>query len=251
MIKTGKVYFHFKSVTSTNDIAAELTAKTSPINGTAISADFQSAGRGQFDRKWLGTPGENIAVSVIFLPESLKIVDQFYLNKCVALSVLRCVSAYADESAKTEIKWPNDIILNGSKVAGILIQNILQGDRYKCSIIGIGINVLQTEWQGIEIKPTSIVLNTKMPPDKNEIIQNLFLQCDYFLQLLENKEFEKIDKMYHENMYRINQATNVMIKDVQECVLIKSVDKLGRICIEREGREAYFDYGVLKILYEI
>ena len=94
-----------------------------------------------------------------------------------------------------------------------------------------------------------MTLNSDLKPNKREIRQNLFHQCDCFFHLLETEEFEKIDKMYNERLYKLNTETNVHIHDNIECVNIKGVDKLGRICIERDGLEEYFDYGSLKILY--
>lgn len=249
-MKTGKVHLHYKTVTSTNDIAYELISKTSPITGTAISADFQSRGRGQFDRTWIGSPEENIATTVIFVPEGLEIEDQFYLNKCIALAVRATVSDFVNDSVKTEIKWPNDILADGKKISGILIQNLLQGHKYKYSLVGIGINIMQTKWPEMDIQPTSVALNSSKTIDKNEILHILFHHCDYFFHLLEKRDFEQIDHQYHQYLYNKGQNAKVTIFDQEETVVIRGVDKFGRICVDRKGNIEIFEFGSLKILYK-
>ena len=250
MKHTGKVHFHFKTVSSTNDLAADILSKTSPISGTAISADFQSRGRGQFDRKWQGAMDQNLAVTVIYLPVHLEILHQFYLNKCVALAVRECVASFVKNDSVTRIKWPNDILVNGQKISGILIQNSLQGPIFKNSIIGIGMNVLQKEWDGLEIKPTSIVLNSDVMPDKYKILQSLFHFLDQYLSLLEQNKLSEINEQYDTHLYKLGQLTKVIIYNEYDEVWIKGVDPFGRMGVEKSGRTAFLDYGSLKILYD-
>ena len=143
----GKVYHRFDELSSTNDYARDLLAKSKPPEGTVVQAASQSAGRGQFGSSWVSAPGENLTLSVILYPKWLPVQAQFRLNEAVALAV-RDTVAWGLESVLTpslqvRIKWPNDIWIGSAKAAGILIQNTLKGTFLQASIIGMGLNVNQ------------------------------------------------------------------------------------------------------------
>ncbi|TNE55155.1 MAG: biotin--[acetyl-CoA-carboxylase] ligase [Bacteroidetes bacterium] len=139
----GKVYLHFDELPSTNDHARILLAKSKPAEGMVIRADSQSAGRGQYGSPWLSQPGKNLLLSVILYPLWLPVPKVFLLSKAVALAVYDTVSAFSGSPSGTRIKWPNDILLDGRKVAGILIQNTFSNSNIQAAIVGIGLNVNQ------------------------------------------------------------------------------------------------------------
>ncbi|MDP3878821.1 MAG: biotin--[acetyl-CoA-carboxylase] ligase [Dehalococcoidales bacterium] len=130
----GQRAIYFPSLTSTMDIARQ-EARQGAAEGTVIIADEQTAGRGRLQRAWL-SPGGSIAVSVILRPP----LD--HLPSLVMLASLSVVhSIKLTTGLKAQIKWPNDVLLYGKKVCGILIENDLKGRRVNHAIIGIGINV--------------------------------------------------------------------------------------------------------------
>ena len=93
---TGKVYYRFDELPSTNDYARDLLAKSRPSEGTVVRAASQSAGRGQFGSSWVAEPDANLTLSVILYPNWLKITDQFRLSEAVALAVRDTVSITVD-----------------------------------------------------------------------------------------------------------------------------------------------------------
>ena len=139
----GKFSFHLSSIDSTNKFAHNLISKTNPIEGTAIRADEQTAGRGQFGSKWQANPRENITISIILCPKFLLVKQQFLLNAAMALGVYDFINEIIGYSSELTIKWPNDIYVGNQKIAGILIENSIQQDVINNSIIGIGLNINQ------------------------------------------------------------------------------------------------------------
>ena len=130
----GQKVIYYPSLTSTMDIARQ-EARQGAAEGTVIIADEQTAGRGRLQRVWL-SPGGNIALSVILHPPLA------YLPSLIMLASLSVVHGIKlSTGLKAQIKWPNDILLDGRKVCGILIENDVQGSRVNHAIIGIGINV--------------------------------------------------------------------------------------------------------------
>jgi BirA family biotin operon repressor/biotin-[acetyl-CoA-carboxylase] ligase len=133
---------HFEQLESTNNTAKQLLGQGLINKPTAIMAGTQTGGRGQMQTKWHDEAGKNILVSLVFPEMSLPVGDFFRLNMAACLAVCKVVSLYAD----CRIKWPNDVLLSNQKVAGLLIENVLQGNVIRSSIVGIGLNVNQLNW---------------------------------------------------------------------------------------------------------
>ena len=140
---TGKNIIHLKEVHSTNRYTAEMLSNSVPIaDGSVIMADFQTAGKGQLAAIWESMPKENLLLSVYYRPHFLKIADQFMLSIAISLAICDFLKKYIEN---VTIKWPNDIYVGDQKIAGILIENSVQQDVIKNSIIGIGLNINQKD----------------------------------------------------------------------------------------------------------
>ena len=130
----GKRMLLFRSVTSTNDIA-KLEAADRTVEGTVIIARQQTAGRGRAQRTWIAPEG-SLNVSIILYPDMSKLP---YLIMAASLAVVNTIKKVTGIEA--DIKWPNDVQINGKKVCGILIENNIKGDRVEYTVVGIGVNV--------------------------------------------------------------------------------------------------------------
>jgi BirA family biotin operon repressor/biotin-[acetyl-CoA-carboxylase] ligase len=140
---------------STNEYSKKLIKKGPVEEGTVILADFQTKGKGQKDGYWESEKGKNLTFSIILYPNFLDIQKQFYLSMSISIGIVEFLSHL---SVKSKIKWPNDICINNKKVAGILIENSIKRNIISSSIIGIGINVNQTEFKSSAPNPTSLYL---------------------------------------------------------------------------------------------
>ena len=142
-----------ESVDSTNDEAKRHISDID--NLSVLSALEQTAGRGQRGNSWTSAPGENLMFSIVLKSPALMAEDHFALNEITALSVADFLSTYG---IKAQIKWPNDIYVDEKKICGILIENSFRGKSISSSIIGIGLNINQRNFNVNLPNPTSMVL---------------------------------------------------------------------------------------------
>jgi BirA family biotin operon repressor/biotin-[acetyl-CoA-carboxylase] ligase len=129
------------AIDSTNNYAMGLIDDGSAQPGLTITANEQTKGKGQRGKKWEGTVGENLLMSIILEPV-YPIEEQFLFSANIAAAIAN-VLQNLNEQWNVQIKWPNDIIINDKKAGGILIENVIRGNTWSYSIIGFGLNVLQ------------------------------------------------------------------------------------------------------------
>jgi len=130
---------YFDSVGSTNNEALAW-ATSGAKDLSLVIADEQSAGRGRLDRKWFTPKGTSLAFSLILRPTA---DEKPHLTRTVGLAALAVADSLRTRGLVAQIKWPNDVLLNGHKVAGILTESVWSGDEADCLVIGIGVNVLK------------------------------------------------------------------------------------------------------------
>lgn len=130
---------YFDSIGSTNNEALAW-ATSGARDMSLVIADEQTAGRGRLDRKWFTPKGTALALSLILRPTT---AEKLYLTRMVGLAALAVTDSLQIHALVSEIKWPNDVLLNGRKVAGILVESIWSGEEVDCLVIGIGLNILK------------------------------------------------------------------------------------------------------------
>ena len=134
MLKTetiGKIIYSFEEVGSTNEVASELARNGAP-EGTIIIADSQSKGKGRLQRRWISPPGVNLYMSVIFRP-AITAKDAPLLTLVASIALAETIK---DKEPDTLIKWPNDILVKGKKVAGVLTGMEPIGNKVDFVIVG-------------------------------------------------------------------------------------------------------------------
>lgn len=197
----GKVANYLASVDSTNIFANNLLSKSTPIEGTVIYTDNQYAGRGQIGSKWESAVGENIILSIILYPKFLPIQAQFKLNQVVALAVYDLLAAFISPTSQLSVKWPNDIYIKDKKIGGILIENKLKGNLLASTIIGVGLNINQSNFSPNLPNPTSLLLETQKEEDTYALI-GLF--CEHlerrYLQL-KGGQYKSLEQDYLNVLY--------------------------------------------------
>ncbi|POY39150.1 biotin--[acetyl-CoA-carboxylase] ligase [Solitalea longa] len=198
----GQNLVALSEVDSTNNYLKDLLTNSTPQpEGTVIMAENQFSGRGQINNKWISEPGKNLTVSILLCPNFLPAIKQFDLNKVVSLGVADFVNHFLGN--KVKIKWPNDIYWDDNKLGGILIENFLLGAQLKQSVIGIGLNINQQNFNGAP-NATSFLQIQQTEFDLKNCLNALcvFLEARY-LQLKSGKS-EKINNDYLNILYRLN-----------------------------------------------
>src|ERR1700741_2186312 len=135
----GKTTYFFEEVGSTNEVAFEIARNGAP-EGTVVIADSQTKGRGRLQRKWISPRGVNLYMSVVFRP-SIASENAPFLTLVASIALSETIKG---TGADTLIKWPNDILINRKKVAGVLTAMQPQGDKVDFVIAGIGVNLNMT-----------------------------------------------------------------------------------------------------------
>ena len=130
---------YFETIGSTNNEALAWTASGAKDLSLVI-ADEQTAGRGRLDRKWFTPRGTALAFSLILRPTA---AEKPYISRIVGLAALAVADSLRTHGLVSQIKWPNDVLLNGRKVAGILVESVWSGEEIDGLVIGIGVNVLK------------------------------------------------------------------------------------------------------------
>jgi BirA family transcriptional regulator, biotin operon repressor / biotin---[acetyl-CoA-carboxylase] ligase len=209
-LKRKNILYHI-TLPSTQLYAQGLLSKIKPIEGTAILTYNQADGKGQLGAKWLSEPEKNICVSFIYYPDFIDVHKQFIISKAFALAVRELVESIIH--IPVYIKWPNDIIVNNSKIAGILINNAIQGDKLVNSIIGIGLNVNQTSFPPEAGKATSIKMISHEDTDLEDLVMQLKDTCIKYYQKLINQEWHELDQLYLQYLYGLNTSLQFIGQD--------------------------------------
>ncbi|MBQ0153978.1 MAG: biotin--[acetyl-CoA-carboxylase] ligase [Bacteroidales bacterium] len=163
-----------------------------------LRTDFQTSGRGQAGNHWESEQGQNLLFSTRLKEIGLAATDQWFINMLVAVALYETLNTKLSTLNSTlTIKWPNDLYYGDKKLAGVLIENTLLGTHIADSIIGIGLNLNQTEWHSDAPNPVSLKQITGEDYDPDEIM-NMFLTT--LAQLMPNMNRIRSDYMQH--LYR-------------------------------------------------
>jgi len=144
---------HFSEVDSTNKTLKIISENEELPSGSIVTADFQTAGRGQAGNSWESEKGKNLTFSIFFRPVCIPANMAFVISEMISLCVKRTLDMYLPD---VTVKWPNDIYFKNKKIAGILIENSIQQGKISQSIAGIGINVNQPEFRSNTPNPVSM-----------------------------------------------------------------------------------------------
>lgn len=219
--------FDFQSVTSTNDVAA-LDKYT---HGSLITAVNQSAGRGQRGNKWHSVQGENLTFSLVVEPTHIEVGEQFHVSMIASLAVASTIAHYGIEA---RVKWPNDIYVKDRKICGILIENSFSSQFLDKSIIGIGINVLQTQFDEWVANPVSLALLGVQGVTPNDVLE---IFCQKFSTLY-SLALDQIHTLYMSSLYRGEGFSLYRDANGEFSARIASIDPAGGVLtLERSQGE--------------
>jgi len=228
-------------VSSTNDVCMH-AANEERTEGVVIAAMYQEQGRGQRGNAWESNSGLNLTFSILLRPTFLRVEDQFLISKVASVSVCDWISAYL-EHKDVAIKWPNDIYIGNSKVAGILIENSFSSSQLNVSVVGIGINLNQVNFTSDLPNPTSMRLETSKEYDLQQSLEE-FLSCfkERYLQV-QSKNASAIDEEYMRKLYRKDIYCTYRSSNDEFKARIVGVKPTGELLLMTDdGRERSFAF---------
>lgn len=230
----GKPLVFLSEVNSTNTYAMNLLRDVNVTEGTIIYTDNQTHGRGQRLAQWQSEIARNLTLSCILKPTGLDINSTFYLSKISALAVYDLLAEILNDSQyDIKIKWPNDILVNQKKIAGILIENNIQKTIIQHSVIGIGININQDDFK--ELNPTAVSLKQIKNEifDRKVVLEKLCIHIEKWYLKLKQLKFDDIDEQYLSKLYGINQTLTFKNQgNLPFEGFLKGVNKEGKLMVE-------------------
>lgn len=231
----GQHRIHLSEVGSTNNYARTLLRDTMPMEGTVITTDNQTSGRGQRSNSWSAEPNLNLTCTYILRPAFLAAKDQFMLSAAVALSVFDVVREFTPIDG-IKIKWPNDILVGEKKIAGILIENSVRGMNLDNSIVGIGLNVNQVEFeQGLNA--TSLLSESGDVMIVKEVLETLNGKLEARYLQLRNGNHASILSELNRNLYGFEEERVVQINGSETNVRILGARPSGELQLQHaDGR---------------
>ena len=191
------------AIASTNSFLKELTVNSGTENFTVVVTNNQTNGRGQQDSNWVSEPNKNLTFSVFVNNLNLNIQDQKHLNFAISLAIYNALIGL--EIKDLSIKWPNDIMAVNRKLCGILIENSLQKNKITSSIIGIGLNVNQTNFPNHIKKVSSLKLEKALDFNLDSVLEEILKEIKKNITLLIANEFTILENDYLKNLYNIGK----------------------------------------------
>lgn len=230
-------------VDSTNNYTAKLLNEQKVEFGQVILADEQTEGRGQRDAVWVSEVGKNLLFSVYITLDNLSVTNQLTLMQYTAISVC---SALNDLGLNAQIKWPNDLVVDGVKIGGILIENQIQGNHILSSIIGIGLNVNQMVFTDLDA--TSIKAQLGIDQNRIDVLAVVLNQLNLFFPLIQFDASE-LNRIYLTHLYLLDKKSKFHSETLGEFEgEIKGVDPFGKLCVNFNNQELRFNVKEIKFL---
>jgi len=241
-----KTIKQFKLLPSTNDFASKWCQSSElPPEGSVIIADNQTKGKGQTGNTWQSQDELNLTFSMVYYPTFLKLDQLFALNMITSLAVRDSLKHLP--LLNLHVKWPNDILINHQKVAGILIRNSLAGKNLASSIIGIGLNVNQTIFPKEIPNATSLHLATGQTIDKAEILNRIIQNFEESYIALQAGQYSKIKEKYLEQLYLKGQKNIFFRKDGSSFQgRIVDIQDTGHLLVDIQGKIEAFDFQTIR-----
>jgi BirA family biotin operon repressor/biotin-[acetyl-CoA-carboxylase] ligase len=232
------------AIDSNNDFLKRLSGEQLLDNFTVVAAESQTHGKGQMGAKWVSETGKNLMFSVLVNNVLNNINEIFDLNVAVALSILTTLEK--NNIPNLSIKWPNDILSDNKKVAGILIENTIKNNGEITSIIGVGLNINQLNFEDLP-KASSLAVISKKEFDKdtllNQLIECLKSNCD----LLQNKSASQLWNSYNDNLFKKGIPMAFSLPDGTKFMgLIQGVNSIGKLEVKLEN-DTIETYGIKEI----
>lgn len=241
----GKVVEYMPSCHSTNDSARELLLKPDTAEGVVVITDHQTAGRGQRGNTWFSAEGENLTMSIILKPVFLQVSNQFYLNMISSLAVKRVLIDMAPDSI-SQVKWPNDVLLNSKKVCGILIENTIKRSHLENSIVGVGLNVNQQSF-GLE-QATSLSRTTGSSYQLQTVFENLLGNFEALYLKLKSGRHKELKEEYLQSLIGYNQWRQYRAEYQFEGEIIDVLDS-GSLKVRTSQGDKLFDFKEIEFIW--
>lgn len=231
--RCGSNVVHLYETGSTNDYAKSIAHEAQ--DGTLVVADCQVSGKGRLGRSWNSPHGIGIFMSLI-LKDGLKADKAPMITIVAAMAVMKALDRQCDNSTDVSIKWPNDIVINGKKVCGILTEMKTVGDSSQYVVVGIGINVNNESFaDDISRVATSMYIEEGKRFDRSDIVCDVMEEFEkYYGMFLENENLSSIKEEYNSRLVNMNNEVEIIRQDGNYRAQSLGMDEDGGLIVRRQ-----------------
>ena len=234
----GKNILTYSKLDSTNNYASQLLRQSVISEGDVVVALDQTEGRGQRGNTWITEPGKNLTFSIVFTPKFLSPKQQFYLNKAVSLAIVDLLNDVL--AINTCVKWPNDIYVGNDKICGILIESGISEHFITSSVVGIGLNVNQSVFEGLN-NTTSIKNLIGKEVELENLLKLLLINLERnYLKLKQN--CKSFDREYLSHLKGYQEVNSFLVNKKRVEGFILGVNKIGQLEVAIENEKMVFNF---------
>lgn len=242
----SKNFIVLEKVDSTNNYAMGLIQKGVANSGDAVFALEQTAGKGRRGKRWESLKGQNIVLTIISEMKWLPVLNQFQLSVAAAMACHQFLSTQIKNEIK--VKWPNDIFINDSKAGGILIENIIKGNKWQWAIIGIGLNINQEEFGSENLRAISLKQLTGKSFAVKSLAKELHEKVLEKISDLKTGRFNKMLETYNENLFARNKKVRLKKGNIVFETTVQQVSASGEL-ITKDTMERAFGFSEVEWLF--
>lgn len=235
----GKVIHYQDEMGSTNNVLLELGDKGAS-EGTVVLADRQTAGRGRLDRNWISPPDSNLYISILFRPE-IAAIEASLFTLIASLALKEVIEHLGLDEAR--IKWPNDILIDGKKVAGVLTEMRPRREVVEFIVVGIGVNVnmsredMKNQMGSVSNNSTSIMEHLGKEIDRAKFAADLLLGLEKWHKFYKEKGKAAVLKEWTSKWGDLNKRVRVEIEETSYEGVAVGIDGQGYLMVETDQGE--------------
>jgi len=237
------------SCESTNLVLNNIYKEKPLKQNTIVVTDFQTKGVGQKGNFWESENKKNLLFSIGLVDIDLLAEKQFVLSIIVSLSIVNLLKKYFSNE-KIQIKWPNDIYVGDKKIAGILIENSLIGNKIKNTIIGIGLNVNQVKFNSNIPNPISMKHILGKEIDVRLLLDEFIIEFEKMFFSLQNGGEINLKLEYLDILYKKNESCKYIIRGKLQQAIILGIDTYGFLEMQLNNRVEVFDIKDVKYILD-
>lgn len=240
----GRTFVYAEELTSTNTFLMDKKSGYNQ-NGTVVLAEKQTSGKGRKDRVWYSAPDSSLTFSILLTKDRFLENNPSLINFAASLSVAASIENLFQ--LKTEVKWPNDVLINGKKTSGILIESSSQGNKIERFIIGLGINVNQLSFQGnFNYPPTSIRIELGRIVDREKLLAEILNNFEKHLEKLKKQKLDVIAD-WKARCRMIGEKISIVDDNVEKFGIFYDIDDEGYLLLKIKDRIEKIHYGDINL----
>ena len=232
------------SVDSSNSYVSELLKHGKAAGELVILTDYQETGKGQGSNHWHSQKGENLLMSILLFPAFLSASQQFHLSGMASLAICDLLDPMGLDPS---IKWPNDILTPGGKIAGILIEHGITGHHIAHTIIGIGLNLNQAEFPAFPVRATSLLREKGITLEPQFAAEGLVEHLKERYERLRKGSTELQEKEYLDRLFGLDQEAEYVAGGKTFTGIIRGVNEFGELIVESKGETKTYGFQEIKL----